>query len=328
MLQQIFTGQTDSFFLLALAALMFLYFLPSVLAFARGRRRFLWLLPLNLLLSPLQVSVLYYLWPGVLTSDFHNLAAVTRTAAVGNFGLGWIALMIWALWPGEPDPRILEMQETKYYDAITALPLIVWFGYNAWKLRPVLAGDGGLIVGGTASLFTWVQFFALLAAAAFNLLLVYMLAVRDRPVARSQGVLPRVFGVIGTFMGVTILRLPVAHLTLPMQILAAVVIGAGSLGSFLVLSRLGKSFSILPEARNLVTGGPYAYVRHPLYTVEMITIIGTAMQFQAPQSWLIALLVVTLLWIRSHYEEQVLARAYPEYDAYRARTKRFIPGII
>jgi protein-S-isoprenylcysteine O-methyltransferase Ste14 len=159
-------------------------------------------------------------------------------------------------------------------------------------------------------------------------LLVYMLAVRDRPVARAQGVLPRAFGVIGTFMGVGIIQLPVAHLTLPMQILAAVLIGLGSLGSLLVLSRLGKSFSIMPEARKLVTGGPYAFVRHPLYTVEIITILGTAMQFEGPWSWIIALVVVVLLWIRSHYEEQVLAGAYPEYGAYRARTKRFIPGVI
>ena len=35
-----------------------------------------------------------------------------------------------------------------------------------------------------------------------------------------------------------------------------------------------------------------------------------------------------LLWIRSHYEEQVLAENFPEYGAYRARTKRFIPGVI
>ena len=41
-----------------------------------------------------------------------------------------------------------------------------------------------------------------------------------------------------------------------------------------------------------------------------------------------ALTVVLLLWIRSHYEEQVLAETYPEYEAYRARTKRFIPGVI
>jgi protein-S-isoprenylcysteine O-methyltransferase Ste14 len=152
--------------------------------------------------------------------------------------------------------------------------------------------------------------------------------VRDKPVAKSRGMLPRIFGVVGTFMGVGILQLKVAPLSLPMQILAAALIGIGSLGSLLVLYRLGKSFSIMPEARKLVTGGPYAYARHPLYTVEMITIVGTALQFAAPWSWLIALVVVTLLWIRSHFEEQVLEEAYPEYAVYRARTKRFIPGVI
>ena len=96
----------------------------------------------------------------------------------------------------------------------------------------------------------------------------------------------------------------------------------------MVLWWLGKSFSILPEARRLVTGGPYAFARHPLYSVEIITVLGTALQFQAPWAWLIALGVVALLWIRTQYEEQVLAESFPEYPAYRARTKRFIPGII
>jgi len=185
-----------------------------------------------------------------------------------------------------------------------------------------------MILGGTATLFIWVQFLSLLAVAAFDLLLVYLLLVRDRPVAKSKGVMPRLFGFVGTFIGISILQLPVAHLSLGMQILAAVLIGVGSLASFLVLSRLGKSFSIMPEARKLVTSGPYAHARHPLYAVEMITIAGTALQFAAPWSWVLALVVLALLWIRSHFEEQVLAEAYPEYGAYRARTKRFVPGLL
>jgi len=62
--------------------------------------------------------------------------------------------------------------------------------------------------------------------------------------------------------------------------------------------------------------------------VELVTVCGTALQFQAPWSWVLAAAVLVLLWIRSHYEEQVLEATYPEYEAYRARTKRFIPGII
>ena len=82
----------------------------------------------------------------------------------------------------------------------------------------------------------------------FDLLLIYLLVVQDRPVAKSKGVLPRAFGFAGTFFGVSILQLPVAHLSLGTQVIAALLVGLGSLGSFLVLWRLGKSFSILLEA--------------------------------------------------------------------------------
>jgi protein-S-isoprenylcysteine O-methyltransferase Ste14 len=308
--------------------LLFVYFLPSIVAFRRGHRRFFVILLLNLLLSPVQGVLLHMLAPGLLVVTPGNFAATALAAFLANMGLGWILLLAWSLLPGAPDPRLLRAQDTKAYDAVAALPLILWFTYGALQLRAVLAHDAALIAAGTAGLFIWVQFASLLMAALFDLLLVYLLVVRDRPVAKSRGVLPRFFGFAGTFMGVGILQLPVAQLSLPVQLLAAVLIGIGSLGSVLVLWRLGRNFSIMPEARKLVTSGPYAHARHPLYAVEMLTIAGTALQFAAPWSWVIAAVVVALLWIRSHFEEQVLVEAYPEYDAYRARTKRFIPGVI
>ena len=328
MLHQILTGQARGAALLLGAAILFLYLLPSVISFARAQRRFLPVLVLNLLVSVIQALAASRLFPALLVIDPHNIAALLRVAALVTFGPGWLALLVWSLSPGAPDPRLERFQHTKAYDVITALPLILWFAYGALQLRAALMYDGTLMMAGTASLFIWVQFISLTMAALFDLLLVYVLVVRDRAVARSRGAWPRIFGVVGTFMGVGILQLPVASLSLPLQLLAAVLIGVGSLGSALVLWRLGKSFSILPEARKLVTGGPYAYVRHPLYAVEIITIIGTALQFAAPWSWIIAALVVLLLWIRSHFEEQVLAENFPEYGVYRARTKRFIPGVL
>jgi len=328
MLQGILTGQTKGIALLSMAFALFVYFLPALIAFARAHHRFLPILILNALASPAQAVAAYFLAPALLHFDPQNLASVGMTVALVSFGPGWLALLIWSLLPGEPDPRWLRARDTKVFDTIAALPLILWFAYGALQLRAVLAHDGAMIAGGTASLFTWVQFFSLLAALCFNLLLVHLLVVRDKPVAKSKGAVPRIFAVAGTFAGVGILQLPVAQLGMGMQALAAVLIGIGSLASFLVLWRLGKSFSIMPEARKLVTQGPYAHARHPLYAVEMITIIGTALQFAAPWSWVLALLVVTLLWIRSHFEEQVLAESFPEYAAYRAKTARFIPGII
>jgi len=314
--------------LLATAIGLLVYFLPSILAFMKGQKRFWIILPLNIALTFVQSVVFQNFFPGLVAIRPGNITDTLFVSMIANFGPGWLALLIWSLTPGEVDPRLIRAQNTKTYDAIVALPLILWFAYGALQLRAVLVRDGAMIAAGNASLFIWVQFFSLLAAAAFDLLLVYLLLVRDRPVAKSKGVMPRFFGFVGTFMGIGILQLPVAPLGLAMQMLAAALIGIGSLGSFLVLWRLGKSFSIMPEARRLVTSGPYAHARHPLYAVEMITIMGTALQFAPPWSWVIALIVLAMLWIRSHFEEQVLAESFPEYVAYRARTKRFIPGVI
>ena len=328
MLQGLLTGQTKGIVLLATAIGLLVYFLPSILAFMKGQKRFWIILPLNIALTFVQSVVFQNFFPGLVAIRPGNITDTLFVSMIANFGPGWLALLIWSLTPGDADPRLIRAQNTKSYDAIVALPLILWFAYGALQLRAVLVRDGAMIVAGTASLFIWVQFFSLLAAAAFDLLLVYLLLVRDRPVAKSKGVMPRFFGFVGTFMGIGILQLPVAPLSLAMQMLAAALIGIGSLGSFLVLWRLGKSFSIMPEARKLVTNGPYAHARHPLYAVEMITIMGTALQFAPPWSWVIALIVLAMLWIRSHFEEQVLAESFPEYGAYRARTKRFIPGVI
>ncbi|HKY18318.1 MAG TPA: isoprenylcysteine carboxylmethyltransferase family protein [Rhizomicrobium sp.] len=321
-------GRVNGIVLLGIAIGLFLYFLPAVLSFLKGQKRFWAILLLNLCLTFVQSAILQKLFPGLFAVQAGDLAGTLLVSVIVNFGVGWAALLLWALRPGESDPRLLRAGQTKTYDTVAALPLILWFVYGAMQLRATLAHDAVLMASGSASLFIWVQFFSLLAAIAFYLLLVYLLIVRAPPIAKSKGVLPRLFAFLGTFMGVAILQVPVAALSLPMQILAAVLIGVGSLGSFLVLWRLGKSFSIMPEARKLVTAGPYAYARHPLYAVEMITIVGTALQFQAPWSWVLAATVLALLWARSHFEEQVLAEAFPEYGAYRAKTARFIPGII
>jgi protein-S-isoprenylcysteine O-methyltransferase Ste14 len=218
--------------------------------------------------------------------------------------------------------------KTKAFDLLMAAPLIAWFGYNAFKVRPTLARDAAIMVAGHADVLTVLQFCALFASVTFDLLLVWLLLARSLPLKKSQGLVPRLCGFAGTFLGVATLQLKVVQLSLPWQALADILVLGGKLASALVLSRLGKAFSIMPEARLLVTGGPYAYARHPLYAVEMITIAGIAIQFQQPWAALIAAAVIVLQVTRSIFEERVLAETFPEYEAYRAKTARFIPGVI
>ncbi|GAC1654307.1 MAG: hypothetical protein NVS9B1_05280 [Candidatus Dormibacteraceae bacterium] len=92
------------------------------------------------------------------------------------------------------------------------------------------------------------------------------------------------------------------------------------------LAYLRRSFSIIPEARRLVTGGPYALSRNPLYFGEGLATIGIVLPVFGP--WQAGLLLIFLACqaLRIRWEERVLAAAFPaEYPAYRRRVPILIP---
>jgi protein-S-isoprenylcysteine O-methyltransferase Ste14 len=294
--------------LLAVLLVLFVFFLPSILAFQRGHRRFWPILGINVV-------------QGMTPSSLLQGPALAAPIAV------WAALLFWATRSvPDPDPRLTGFRNTKLFDVLAGLPLVLWFATSAWQLRATLAYDGGVIASGEAELTTWLRFFSVLFSILFNLLTIWLLLVRDRPVRRIGGALPRICAVAGTFLGVGILHLPVAELSLPVQALAFLLTGFGSAASFAVLWRLGKSFSIVPEARRLVTAGPYALARHPLYAMEIVTVLGLSIQYRQPWAALLGLAVMALQVTRSVFEERVLSEAFPEYADYRGRVKRF--GVI
>lgn len=105
-------------------------------------------------------------------------------------------------------------------------------------------------------------------------------------------------------------------------------------GMYLVVSSvlaLGGSFSILPQPRaggRLVVSGAYRYLRHPIYTGLLLGLLGLALM--APY-WIKLLLwaaLVAFLPIKARIEEAQLARQYPAYQAYKARTGMFLPRIV
>jgi protein-S-isoprenylcysteine O-methyltransferase Ste14 len=76
-----------------------------------------------------------------------------------------------------------------------------------------------------------------------------------------------------------------------------------------------------------VVSGPYAFVRHPLYLGEFIVIFGTALQHSMPWSLLLLGVQYMFQFERMRNEERVLARAFPNYTDYMARTARLLPGV-
>jgi protein-S-isoprenylcysteine O-methyltransferase Ste14 len=216
-----------------------------------------------------------------------------------------------------------RFRRSKAYDLLMGSPLIAWFIYVMMGLRPELARDARLILEDPASLTANLRFYAYFAAAAFAFMNIYLIVMRTTPILRSRGLLPKIFAIAGTFLGVGINYLKPVPLSIGWQAVALALILVGSAGSVIAIGNLGKSFSIMPEARKLVTTGPYAIARHPLYAAEMFSIAGTAVLYQQPWAALLALGVLALLITRSHFEERILTEAYPEYAQYRARVKRF-----
>jgi protein-S-isoprenylcysteine O-methyltransferase Ste14 len=112
-------------------------------------------------------------------------------------------------------------------------------------------------------------------------------------------------------------------LVLPADILAT----AGLAYAVWGLAYLRRSFSIIPEARRLVTGGPYAFSRHPVYLGEIVTAIGINLATAGWPSALAVLYFVICEVLRMRWEERVLVRAFPnEYPAYAARVPRYAPN--
>jgi protein-S-isoprenylcysteine O-methyltransferase Ste14 len=106
-----------------------------------------------------------------------------------------------------------------------------------------------------------------------------------------------------------------------------VLIITGGIATIYSLSCLGRSFSIMPQARRLVIDGPYRLVRHPLYAAELVGYLGVFIQYASWTSATLLIIQCCFQICRMFNEEAVLHATFPEYAAYTTRTARVIPGV-
>jgi len=172
------------------------------------------------------------------------------------------------------------------------------------------------------------QLLSVLAICLYTLMIsiLYILRLRARNIL--SGIAPSAAAILGGFlMSALLFFSPRDDLPLWALITASALVVIGNIFTVLVLLSLGRSFSILPEGRRLVTHGPYAVVRHPLYLAEAVAAVGALINFLSPWTFLLVGLQLVLQMVRIHYEEKVLHETFPEYADYAQKTWRLIPGI-
>ena len=153
------------------------------------------------------------------------------------------------------------------------------------------------------------------------------LILRNPAKAKAKGLMPRVAAFFGTYLAVALAWLPKQEIGLELSLVSLVLMLAGAGFSIYSILHLGRSFSLMAEARRLVTDGPYAHIRHPLYLGEAVSLFGFTLQFFSPLAFLIFAVQISFQLVRMKNEECVLEGLFPEYVGYKARTARVIPGL-
>lgn len=215
----------------------------------------------------------------------------------------------------------------KHHDRLMRLPIICYTAYFLFHelagLRdlvgshPWLDGDFGFLL----NLSTRV------AVLQFLFLLILFHFVRRQPVRKLARLTPKVDALLGLLLSCFPLLLTRAEQNSVFDLSSTVLICLGNMLSIMALANLGRSLSIMPEARRLVVTGMYSRIRHPLYLSEEIALIGIFLQFRSGLA--LALLALHLFFQlrRIHWEEQVLGETFPEYREYAQATHRLVPGV-
>ena len=166
-------------------------------------------------------------------------------------------------------------------------------------------------------------------ALSFCALVVRAYLRRGRASATDRGVLVWVAAPLATIVPLAMAAVPprthgplitVAQLALTL---------AGLTFSVWSVRTLATNLSIVPQARQAVTHGPYRLVRHPLYLGELVSalglVIGASRPALAGAAWIACVAVQV---VRTRYEEAGLRAEFPEYDEYAEHTRRLIPGVV
>jgi protein-S-isoprenylcysteine O-methyltransferase Ste14 len=117
-----------------------------------------------------------------------------------------------------------------------------------------------------------------------------------------------------------------------LRVVGLLIFLVGLITAILARLQLGENWIDFEEGKilpghTLVTRGIYRFIRHPIYTGDVLLLIGLEL---ALNCWLVlaALLLIPIIFRQAVREEDALMKNLPNYGEYCRYTKRFIPFII
>jgi protein-S-isoprenylcysteine O-methyltransferase Ste14 len=126
-----------------------------------------------------------------------------------------------------------------------------------------------------------------------------------------------------------------SFLALQASVLAWAVLTAGiALGAWALSANRPGNFNIRPVPKDggqLVRSGPYAFIRHPMYTAVLLAGLAGVSGVDIPGRTLVGTAFFALLgvlWVKAGLEEQGMASQHPGYAAYQKKSSRFIPWLM
>ena len=107
-----------------------------------------------------------------------------------------------------------------------------------------------------------------------------------------------------------------------------IVAGAALAASALLYFRSWRLRAQIDAEHQLATGGPFRYLRNPIYMALNLLALGSAIWVPTPTLWIAVALMLIGSDVRARVEEGVLRESFgEEYRDYSAKTRRFIPGV-
>jgi protein-S-isoprenylcysteine O-methyltransferase Ste14 len=181
------------------------------------------------------------------------------------------------------------------------------------------------------SVFSWLVY------AGWGLLILYLIVVGRTARRDTEPDLGQSFGLMYALIAAFALPyVPIfgfvnyAPVNTPLSMVGLLVFVTGVIFFVAARQALGQNWSQTVSAKaeqELVTAGPYRYVRHPMYAAGLLACIGAAVVVGGPFVFMVITLLPIFMW-RVGAEDKLMTQQFPaEYPGYMQRTKSLIPFV-